>query len=202
MSRNAVTWAWQQDVPSTSKFVLVRLAEDADDEGMASPGEKALETWTGLNRRTVQRALNHLEDILLIRGSQGNTGRGFTVSYQLMVERAAHDRPSDEPPDDHPSDYHAILLSISDNVPSKDKCDAYLDKKGIAFDHAEMVATQMSSRIIYDEKKRKWVYEGTKGKVYYTKIWRVFQVWCASEPIGGQGEEDKIFKSRGGRGYY
>jgi hypothetical protein len=56
-----MAWAFTTERPSTERFVLVALAEHADDDGVCWPGVERLAERTGFNRATVQRALARLE---------------------------------------------------------------------------------------------------------------------------------------------
>lgn len=62
MSIQAMSWAMAaQPASSTQKFVLVAVANYANEDGVAWPSQKRIATDTMLNRRTVQRCLEGLE---------------------------------------------------------------------------------------------------------------------------------------------
>lgn len=71
----------------TSRLVLVALADHANDDGkQARPGIGRLAVKTGTSRRTVKRALAHLEDHGLISadGYRGG-GRGNATNWAINV---------------------------------------------------------------------------------------------------------------------
>jgi hypothetical protein len=61
MSVKVVTWAWSTGPPSTVKFVLVALADYADDSGFCFPSHRHLAKKCGITERTVRRSLAWLE---------------------------------------------------------------------------------------------------------------------------------------------
>lgn len=62
MSYQALSWAFKQDIsPSTAKFVLVALANYADDDGYCFPGQKRLAEDTCQSERSVRSHLASLE---------------------------------------------------------------------------------------------------------------------------------------------
>lgn len=68
MSHRAVTWAYDQDIqPSAAKFVLVTLANYADEHGYCYPSQSRLADDTGQSERTVRTHLAALEAAGVIR---------------------------------------------------------------------------------------------------------------------------------------
>lgn len=86
MSLNAIRWAFVQPVEAPVKFVLVALADHADEDGTCWPGLDRLTTVTCLSRSTIIRALEKLERVGLLRRTKrpnkSNTYAlvGFTVT--------------------------------------------------------------------------------------------------------------------------
>ena len=77
--------------------------------------------------------------------------------------------------DDAPDgDWWDTLITISDRVPGRDHCTAWLDSKGIADEVAEQVATSMLASLRYDSKKGVW----KRGSTEYVQIWATFRSWC------------------------
>ena len=61
MSTAALKWAWDQmDIPGPSKFVLVALAENADDDGVCWPGTKYVAERVRQTQRSVTRHIKSL----------------------------------------------------------------------------------------------------------------------------------------------
>lgn len=68
MSHWASTWAYEQDIRTCGqKFILVALANFADENGFCYPSQETLARMTGQDPRTVRRHLKALEDDNLIR---------------------------------------------------------------------------------------------------------------------------------------
>lgn len=76
MSLDATRWAWRQDsVRSSDKFVLLSLADRADEAHRCYPSIQRLADDTLLDRKTVMAALTRLESAGLLR-SEKRLGRG------------------------------------------------------------------------------------------------------------------------------
>jgi hypothetical protein len=75
MSNEALTWAFRQTAPSTgAKFVLVALADLANHEHRAWPGQAKLAAMTGQGVRSVIRHLLDLEQANLVTRERRNHG--------------------------------------------------------------------------------------------------------------------------------
>jgi hypothetical protein len=88
MSHWASTWAYEQDVqPCGRKFVLVALADFADEDGFCYPSQETLAKMTGQDVRTVRRHLKSLENDKLIRRSPRwkKTGGRTSDGYGLLA---------------------------------------------------------------------------------------------------------------------
>lgn len=66
MSFRMVNWAYEQDLPPSPKFLLVTLADKADDDGATAAGVDFLAYETGISTRTVIRHLKQLEEMDLL----------------------------------------------------------------------------------------------------------------------------------------
>ena len=66
MSFRMVNWAYEQDLPPSPKFLLVTLADKADDDGTTAAGVDFLAYETGISTRTVIRHLKQLEEMDLL----------------------------------------------------------------------------------------------------------------------------------------
>ena len=88
-----MTWAWQAPLPPGPKFVLLALADIADDEGVCWPGQRSLARKCSLTIRTVQRMLSGLENsgLLLIEPRFRNDGSRSSNQYRLPIE-TPHDK--------------------------------------------------------------------------------------------------------------
>jgi len=61
VSNEAITWAYQQPITTGAKFVLVALADLADEGHSCYPGQAKLASMTGQGERTVRRQLLELQ---------------------------------------------------------------------------------------------------------------------------------------------
>ena len=88
MSLVAITWAWKQQVRTTIRFVLLALADFADDHGESCyPGQLTLAAMTGMKERAIRSALCDLEEAGLIeRTSRRYKGRATSDSYRLFCD--------------------------------------------------------------------------------------------------------------------
>ena len=88
MSNRAITWAYEQDLASGAKFVLVALADGASNEDYTCyPGQETLARMTGQGARSVRRHLAELEAAGLIVRERRNRKNGSRTSdrYTLKV---------------------------------------------------------------------------------------------------------------------
>lgn len=90
MSIEAMQWAFNQDIkPSSVKFVLVALGDNAQHDGMAWPSIAALSEKTGQDRKTVISALDRLEAAGYLMDSGKRTGTtGQIKVYRFNFSRS------------------------------------------------------------------------------------------------------------------
>lgn len=104
MSFNAVTWAMQQDIrPAGRKFTLVALAQYADGDGVAYPGQKTLAKNTSQSERSVRGHLAELEKDGYLQKSYRSREDGTRTSDEyklnlLPAESAADAVAAERPP--------------------------------------------------------------------------------------------------------
>jgi DNA-binding transcriptional regulator YhcF (GntR family) len=80
MSIHYISQAWKTSVSDyRAKLVLLKLADNASDEGIAWPHIDTIASETGLSRRTVFRALDRLESDGIIERNRGRN----EVIYQI-----------------------------------------------------------------------------------------------------------------------
>jgi hypothetical protein len=90
MSVQAITWAIQQDIPSSSqKLVLICLANYADSDGVCFPGQKKLAEDASMTDRSIRTALAGLEAAGLIcrQRRQREDGSRTSDEYRLLTNR-------------------------------------------------------------------------------------------------------------------
>lgn len=89
MSVQAITWAFSQRVESSAaKFVLVSLANFANENGEAYPCIRTISELTSLDRKTVLLALHRLKEAGLIDDTGKRKGRTLSVLvYQLSCPK-------------------------------------------------------------------------------------------------------------------
>lgn len=91
MSVEAMTWAFQQvELPTAPRFVLVALANRADEDGYCWPGIHDLERRTGLTDRAIQKALKLMVErqLLTITRRFHSNGQQTSNLYRLSLPSA------------------------------------------------------------------------------------------------------------------
>ncbi|NNP69885.1 helix-turn-helix domain-containing protein [Acinetobacter sp. Ac_5812] len=84
MSLDATIWAFKAAVKTSSqRLVLLALADRAGDEHKCYPSLKRLEKDTVLNRKTIIKVLDELEEAAFIKFTGKTTGNGVKI-YQLI----------------------------------------------------------------------------------------------------------------------
>lgn len=99
MAFAATAWAWTLTLPTTQKFVLVALADMADEEMSCFPSHRTIGRMVGASSRTVARAIVSLEESgLLSRAPRvfENGARG-SDRYYLTVGATPLDNLSGAP---------------------------------------------------------------------------------------------------------
>lgn len=86
MSHTATTWAYRQEIASSgAKFVLVALADFADESGSCYPGQKRLAEMTGQSVSSVGRHLKALEKAGLVSRQRRSSDGGFRTSDRYVL---------------------------------------------------------------------------------------------------------------------
>lgn len=91
MSIKAIAWAWQQEVKPSEKFVLMAIADSADDFGEAKVSQSFLAWKTEFSERFVRKAIGELESAGLmsrVRTSRRDGTRGVD-GVVLHLEKAS-----------------------------------------------------------------------------------------------------------------
>jgi len=100
MSIEAMQWAFRQEIkPSSVKFVLVSLADNATEDGLAWPSIAALCAKTGQDRKTVIASLDRLEQAGYLADSgerRGGTGQVKVYRFNFDGEKQCLKRNSSE----------------------------------------------------------------------------------------------------------
>lgn len=97
MSYRALHWAWEQDLtPAGKKFVLVALADHADEEDSCYPGQERLAEMTGQGVKAVGRHLKALEEEGYFHREQRRKPDGTRSSdrFQLHVRLSGSAQPT------------------------------------------------------------------------------------------------------------
>lgn len=67
MSFQAMAWALKQPAKTAEKFLLLVIANYADEQGRAWPSVETLARDTGMSRATVKRSMKKLEEAGYVR---------------------------------------------------------------------------------------------------------------------------------------
>jgi len=91
LSTKATNWAWEQELPPSQKFVLVKLADNADEDGYCFPGTKYVAEKTGLGHSTVRAHVQWLQENEYIRLERRDRPDGSQASNHcwLLMDRQA-----------------------------------------------------------------------------------------------------------------
>ncbi|GHE70107.1 hypothetical protein GCM10019059_32420 [Camelimonas fluminis] len=98
MSIQAVGWALKQKIPSASaKFVLVAIANYADENGRCWPSQQALAADTSLSERSIRNAIHALEELGVIERIERRRQDGSRTSdaIQIVAFGASEPQPAD-----------------------------------------------------------------------------------------------------------
>ena len=117
MSHRASAWAWDVDLKGDPlvKFVLVALADQADDYGYCWPSQKKIAEKVCQGERTVRRHIATLRDLGLLTvirrsSTRGRRSNGYQLHVGMKLEKSLESRlpanlaGSREPTDDAPVD--------------------------------------------------------------------------------------------------
>lgn len=112
MSNAALTWAFDSDVsPAAAKFVLVALADLADESHSCYPSQDRLAGSTGQSRDSVLRHLKTLEALGFIVRQRRSTREGYRTSDRYFLRVGAPELPKWQ------SAYLADCPGLSGNTP-------------------------------------------------------------------------------------
>lgn len=93
MSNKAITWAYAQDVGSCgAKFVLVTLADFADEKNSCFPSHDLLADLTCQSRSGVMKQLHQLEELGLIKSQRRADKKGHRTSNRYVLSMAVPKR--------------------------------------------------------------------------------------------------------------
>lgn len=95
---------WPLDLPPVQKFVLISLADQANDGGVCWPTVASICARTCFGERAVQNALRELQQRGLLDVEIGaNKANRYTIANQAVLSRDAHPRTTCAPHDVHPA---------------------------------------------------------------------------------------------------
>lgn len=84
MSVHVSSWAWKQNVGSAgTKLVLLKLADNANDQGVAWPHQETIAAECEVDVRTVQRAVTKLRELGLLETIRDTSRPGSPYVYRL-----------------------------------------------------------------------------------------------------------------------
>lgn len=97
MSGKVVGWAMEQETGSpTTKLVLVKLADNAGEDGLCWPSIEKIVAHTELGQSTVYKHLSALEEAGLISPVEVERNAGTVRGYQLHIAGAIPPRRNDD----------------------------------------------------------------------------------------------------------
>ena len=91
MSIKLMTAVWALDLPSSEKFVLLSLADNANDDGVCWPSITNVASKTSLSRKTVQRAIRTLTEIHALAISERfGRSHSYSITLDTMTPHPGH----------------------------------------------------------------------------------------------------------------
>jgi Helix-turn-helix domain len=95
-----MTWAWTLQLPPTPKFVLMALADDANDDGYCYPSHRRIAQKCSITERSVRRMIEVLcaKGYVVVRQRFHNRAR-TSNGYQLKVDDPRTNCPGGADPD-------------------------------------------------------------------------------------------------------
>src|SRR5437899_4879417 len=86
MSLIVMTWAWTVPLPPSPKFVLMALADEADDDGFCFPSHRRIAQKCSITERSVRRMIRRLvDDRYLVVLQRFNNRARTSNGYHLAV---------------------------------------------------------------------------------------------------------------------
>lgn len=85
MSIKFMTWAWEQPLQPVKKLTLLKIADNANDSGVAFPSIKSLAKHCSISQRTVQRIIQSLaaEGLITVEKRYRDDGSQSSNYYTL-----------------------------------------------------------------------------------------------------------------------
>ncbi len=97
MSLKVMAWAWNLPLPPTPKFVMMALADEANDDGYCFPSHHRIAQKCSINERSVRRMLSMLSADGYLEIKQRFNGRARTSNgYKLAINRPRTNCPGGE----------------------------------------------------------------------------------------------------------
>ena len=86
--------AWELDLSSNRKFILLELADHADPDGRhVFPSQEFIARRTGYSVRQIRRILHELEGLGLIEPvAYRKGGRGMATEYDLHLDPSTNEK--------------------------------------------------------------------------------------------------------------
>lgn len=94
MSYRATSWAYEQSLTGSKKFVLIVLADLADEADTCRPSQQNLADTTGLSVKTIERAISSLERLGLVSRTRLATPVGSSPRYRYRLNIGQAERAS------------------------------------------------------------------------------------------------------------
>lgn len=169
MSNSWITWAFQQEylpgadkkqknkVPSGAKFVLMVLADHADEKGICWPSQKRMSEYTNMTLRSIGRHCDWLEEHGYIKRQRTKDEKGKWERYEYVLE-TPHDNlskgqksetPHDNLTETHTTDCRTNPYTKTPNEPPLLKFDDFW-KEWITEDNANDLCKSDEARIIWE----------------------------------------------------
>ena len=135
-----IAWAMQAQTPDAlSRWLLVVLADHADEKNICWPSQSTLASRTGMNRATVNRKLLLLEESGLISRQSGFKGKSTVYCLHPVAQSdtpvAVCDTPVAQSDTKLPVNYKTLSEEWAPSDELKAKLDVIANKEGVNIDH-------------------------------------------------------------------
>lgn len=124
MSIKLMNLVWAADIPLNRKYVLLALADQANDEGYCWPSTTTLAWKLGSTDRFVRKALADLERKGLARREERPGRSNVYVINEAALQKIQRTKPETKPtdqPDDRAEQYSGVPQKGRDNIPEREE---------------------------------------------------------------------------------
>lgn len=121
MSNEAINWAYKQTLKSGPKFVLVALADHADERHSCFPSYARLERMTGYKERALAKHIAKLESLGLLSREAVNRADGKRLGTRYFLAVTETQITASQPPAQYAGGDQATCTNVQEPPAQNDK---------------------------------------------------------------------------------